>query len=340
MKTSIEIHNMEPADEYFVGTCTHLDESEEIDACARRRLTWLRAMHPKGSRAKVASLDGKRAGFLHVIPIEFCPWGPLGRDLMVIPCLVSVSKGHGVAKALLAAADEEARNQGRKGIVTIGYYHDFWFMPASFFEANGFLKCGGSRQRCFDPKSRAAVLWRAFDGHIEAPLLFKPKYEFEAIPGRVVIDLFWNEFCQTSNIEAQRVREVAAEFGDLVTLNQYSADDRAALLHCQIERGIFVNGREIYWGHEAPKDGIREAITHALPALGMHAPRFAPPCTFGPAYYSHPYWKFTVFDIIVVTWGPIFKVRSFSWLCRKLEIKEHGTEGISSYLPENASQGR
>lgn len=266
MKTSIEIHNMETADEYFVGTCTHTNESEEMDSSANRRLAWLRAMYPKGSRVKVASFAGKLAGFLHVVPIEFCPWGPLGRDLLVIPCLVSVNKGHGAAKALLAAAEEEARCQGRKGIVTIGYYHDFWFMPASFFEANGFSKCGGMRQGYFDPKSRAAVLWRMFDEHVEEPLLLKPKYEFKAVPGKVVIDLFWNEFCQTSNIEAQRVREVAAGFGDLVTLNQYSADDRAVLLRHQIARGIFINGREIYWGHEAPKDGIREAINQALRA--------------------------------------------------------------------------
>ena len=221
-------------------------------------------MQPKGSRVKVATVDGKRVGFLHVIPIEFCPWGPIGRDLLVTPCLVSASKGHGVGRALLAAAEEEARHQGRKGIVTIGYYHDHWFMPARFFEAAGFLRCPSARESDFDVEHRAAVLWKLSDEHTEAPVLFKPSYAFKPIQGRVVIDLFWNEFCQTSNVEAQRVREVAAEFGDLVALNQYSAEDRTALLHHQIARGIFINGREIYWGHEAPREGIREAITQAL----------------------------------------------------------------------------
>jgi GNAT superfamily N-acetyltransferase len=266
MKPLIEIHDMEASDEYFVGTCTHTDESEEIDSCASRRLAWLRAMQEKGSRVKVAALDGERAGFLHVVPIEFCPWGPLGHDLLVIPCLYVVNQGHGLGKALLAAAEEEARRQGRKGIVTIGYYHDFWYMPASFFDANGFSKCGGARQGYFDLKSRAAVLWNTFGHHIEAPVLLKPNHKFKPILGKVVIDLFWNAFCQTSNIEAQRVREVAAEFGDLVVLNEYSADDRAALLHHQISRGIFINGREIGWGYEAPKDGVREAIVQALRA--------------------------------------------------------------------------
>jgi len=264
MKQSIEVHDMEASDEYFVGTCTHTNESEEIDSCGSSRLAWLKARHEEGARVKVATVDGQRAGFLYAMPIEFCPWGPLGHDLLVIPCLFSASKGRGAGKALLDAAEEEARRQGRKGIATIGYYHDFWFMPAGFFEANGFLKCGGGKRGYFDSKSRAGVLWRAFDKRAEAPVLLKPNYQFQPIPGKVVIDLFWNQFCQTSNIEAQRVREVAAEFGDSVALNEHSADDRPLLLRHQIARGIFVNGREIYWGYEAPRDGIRDAVTEAL----------------------------------------------------------------------------
>ncbi len=264
MKPLIEIHDMQSSDAYFVGTCTHTNESEEMDLGAERRLAWLKVMYKNGSRAKVATLDGESAGFLHVIPIEFCPWGPLGRDLLVIPCLVSVNKGHGVGKALLTAAEEEVRNQGRKGMVTVGYYHDHWFMPASFFEANDFLRCPSMREASFDVKHKAAMLWKLFDERTEAPMLLKPNYEFKCIPGKVVIDLFWNGFCQTSIIEAQRVREVAAEFGDSLALNEYSADDRLVLLGHQIARGIFVNGREIYWGHEAPRDGIREAIIQAL----------------------------------------------------------------------------
>jgi GNAT superfamily N-acetyltransferase len=264
MRQSIEVHDMNSDDEYFVGTCTHINESEEMDASAVRRLAWLRAMHEKGSQVKVAAFDGKAAGFLHAIPIEISPWGPLGRDLLVIPCLVSVSKGHGVGQALLAAAEEEARRQGRKGIVTIGHYHDFWFMPAAFFEAEGFSKCGRARKGYFASETRTAVLWRVFDKQVEAPALLKPNYKFRPVPDKVVIDLFWNAFCQTSAIEAQRVREVAAEFGDLVLLNEYSADDRTTLLRHQISRGIFINGREIGWGYEAPRNGIRDAICQAL----------------------------------------------------------------------------
>jgi GNAT superfamily N-acetyltransferase len=264
MKPLIKVHDMEASDEYFVGTCTHTHESEELDLSAARRLEWLRAMHKNGSRVKVATIAGKLAGFLHVIPIEFCPWGPLGRDLLVIPCLVSISKGQGVGKVLLDAAEEEAKQQRRKAIVTIAYRHDFWYMPASFFDANGFSECENPQWKSRRSEDTRALLWKVIDESAQVPTLLKPNYKFKPIRGRVVIDLFWNDFCQTSNIEAQRVREVAAEFGDSVALNEYSADNRPVFLHHQIARGIYVNGLEIGWGHEAPSGGIREAIARAL----------------------------------------------------------------------------
>jgi len=49
-----------------------------------------------------------------------------------------------------------------------------------------------------------------------------------------------------------------------VALNEYRADDPDVLQYYQLPRGIFVNGKEIGWGYEAPREGIREAITKAL----------------------------------------------------------------------------
>ncbi len=39
---------------------------------------------------------------------------------------------------------------------------------------------------------------------------------------------------------------------------------RDMLLRYQIPRAIFINGKEIGWGYEAPKEGVRDAITEAL----------------------------------------------------------------------------
>ena len=256
--STLEIRDIDTPDEYFVGTCTHVGESDEIDACALRRVAWLRSMYEKGLRVKVAVFDSERIGFLYVMPIEVCPWGPIGRDLLVIPCLcvLEKSKHRGVGRALTIEAEKEARRQDRKGIVTIGYYHDFWFMPAPFFE-----RCGFSVVK---RKGDMAILWKVFNSSAEVPRFLESNYQFKQIAGKVVVDLFWNTFCETSDIEAQRVREVVADFGQSVVLHEYCADDRKTLFRYQIPRGIFINGKEIFWGYEAPKEGIRETISQAL----------------------------------------------------------------------------
>jgi len=272
---SIEIRDMTADDEYFVSTCTHVDDipdilhRNEIDACAKTRISWLKDMHQKGARVKVAYINSEPAGFLHLIPVEVCPWGPLGSDLMVIPCLVALKevKGRGVGRELIAEAERETERQGRKGVVTKAYYSDFWFMPAPFFEMCGFSvverrKVTSEVEKKF--LNEAAILWKILDPTAEPPRFLNPNYQFRPIPGKVVVDLFWNAFCQTSGIEAQRVREVAAEFGDSAVLNKYPAEDPRILSRYQNPRGIYINGKEIGWGYEAPKEGIREAIEGAL----------------------------------------------------------------------------
>ncbi len=259
--SQIVIRDMTADDEYFVSTCSHVNESDETDARGLRRLAWLESMQPHGLRVKVALLDGKHAGFLYAMPIEICPTMLIGRDLLMIPCLfvIKAAKSKGAGKALLAEAELESRRQGLKGITTMGHHGDFWFMPATFFEKHGYDEIARDGQR--------AIMWKKFDETAQPPQFLKPQYEFVPVPGKVVVDLFWFTFCPTSYVEAERVREVAGEFGDSVVLNEYCADDREVFLRYQTPRGIFINGKEIGWGYEAPKDGIREAITEAIKEL-------------------------------------------------------------------------
>lgn len=255
----IEIHDMQPADEYFVGTCSHRTESAEIDACGKRRIAWLRENHPKGMRTKVALRNRRHAGFLFAMPIEVSPWGPRGQDLLVIPCLFVLphSEAHGVGKALLAEAEAEARRQEMRGLVLLALDRKgWWFMPAAFFTSQGWAEAAR--------RGLERLLWKPFDGEVEVPQFLERAYRFRPVPGKVVVDLFWTRFCLTSDVEAQRVREVAAEFGDRVVLNEYHACDPEVLREHQIPRAIYVDGHEVSWGYEAPRDGIRDAIRQAL----------------------------------------------------------------------------
>jgi GNAT superfamily N-acetyltransferase len=259
----LEVRRAGPDSMYFVGTCSHVGESKEIDAASQQRLAWMKAAEQKGLEIKVAFLDKNPIGFAYVMPIEISPWGPIGTDLAVVPCLwvLPEHKGNGAGRALISAAVEVAEERGYSGLVAMGYYHDFWFMPARFFEAQGFTKVA--------ERGEQAILWKAFSEKAEAPRFLRRRFVFKPVKGKVVVDLFYNTFCLTSAVEAGRVREVAAEYGDSVVLNEYSADDRETLLRYETPRAVYVNGKEIGWGYEAPKDGLREAISEALRKLGL-----------------------------------------------------------------------
>ena len=256
--SSIQIREMKALDERFVASCTHVGETDEWDASCQRRMPWLCEMQEQGLRVLVALLDGQHAGFLYLFPIEIAPGGPVGRDLAVIQCLTvrDDMKGRGAGQALVEAAEREARKAGRKGLVVGAFYHDFWFMPATFFESLGFAP---ARR-----KGDAAILWKAFDLTATAPEFLQRRYQHVPVEGVVTIDLFWSRSCLTTDTEAQRVREVAAEYGDAVLLREYRADDPAVRDRYGIYRAILIDGQEVSWGYEAPREGLRGAVLQAL----------------------------------------------------------------------------
>jgi len=79
----------------------------------------------------------------------------------------------------------------------------------------------------------------------------------------VVIDLFWSTFCLTSDVEAQRVREIVSEYGGTVILNEYSADNQSILQQYGISRRIYVNGKIVEVGLEIEKEELRQEIENA-----------------------------------------------------------------------------
>lgn len=89
--SSIVVRDMDAESEYFVGTCSHVDDISdchcraEADASTDARIERMRRLHPQGLRVKVAFAGEKPVGFLHVMPIEISPWGPLGSGLYANP---------------------------------------------------------------------------------------------------------------------------------------------------------------------------------------------------------------------------------------------------------------
>jgi len=259
--SNLIVREMKAEDEYFIATCSHISESAEIDVCTRMRRQLFEIMKSEGTVFKVAMLGNEHIGFAYGIPIERSSWGPLGQSLMVIPCLYVLEKGtsYDAGNTLIASIEQDARVAGCHG-VTITAYRELpgaeWFMPASFFQSLGYVPV--------ETRGREVLLWKPFSSDAAPPHFLQPHYIFEPVEGVVVVDLFWSAFCQTSAIEAQRVSEVCKEYGSRVLLREFHTEDRDVLLQYQISRAIYVNGEEIDWGYEAPKEGIRDAIERAF----------------------------------------------------------------------------
>lgn len=68
--TDIKICDMGKDDEYFVSTCSHINESDEIDRSGQRRLAWLKAMYSQGLRIKVSLCNDEHAGMLKLTELQ------------------------------------------------------------------------------------------------------------------------------------------------------------------------------------------------------------------------------------------------------------------------------
>jgi len=259
---SIKIRDMLPEDEYYVGTCTHVEENdEEIEECAQERIAYFKKMKNSGLKIKVALFNGQHAGFIYIFPIENSPWEVEGSNLYFIPCLVAHSKfsGNNIGRELLVSAKNEAKAQGKDGIVVDAMDWNHWFMPANYFIHLGY--------EIVRRKGREVLLWKRFNKHSLKPHFIEENYSFKKIANEVVVDLFYNTFCQTSAIEAKRVRSIVEEFGDKVILNEFSADKRSTCKKYGISRAIYINGRSLELKAEVDKNMLRQRIKTALDAL-------------------------------------------------------------------------
>jgi len=255
---SLIVRDMRQDDECYVASCSHVKDPSEATEFTRARQEWMRARRPGGLRVKVALLDGERVGFLYMTPIEISPLGPVGRDMAVMPCLFvdwDYQHKHGLGRAMVEAAEKDARAGGAKALATIAYYGDFWFMPAAWFEKLGYAQASRDGDK--------AVMWKVFDKSAEAPRLLSPKYAYTPVPGKVAVDLFWMTFCGAA--DRRDVLKVAGEFGERIVVREFCNDRLETLRRYEIPRALYVNGVEIEWDYEDAERGIREAIRAALP---------------------------------------------------------------------------
>lgn len=108
----------------------------------RQKREWLQARFAEGLKIKVVhEIGGRDTGFIEYIPGEHAWRAVYAPGYLVVHCLwvVGKGKGKGYGSHLLQACLEDARAQGKHGVVMVASDR-VWLAGASLFLKNGFVE--------------------------------------------------------------------------------------------------------------------------------------------------------------------------------------------------------
>ena len=249
---------------YFV--CLE-DWSEEMKEAGEHKQVWYNKMKDKGLRVKLALDDsGQVGGMIQYVPVEHS--FAEGEDLYFIKCIwihgYKEGRGNfqkkGMGKALLQAAENDAKTKGAKGIVAWGIPLPFW-MKASWFRKQGYIKV--DKQGLLG----SVLLWKPFTDNAIPPKWIKQKKRPETIPGKVVVTAFLNGWCPAQNLVFERARRAASEFGDKVVFQKIETFDRESLLEWGIDDALFIDNKQVRTGPPPSYEKIKTMIAKKVRKL-------------------------------------------------------------------------
>ena len=235
------------------------DWSEDAKEAGPKRREWLEWCEKRGLRAKLAVADsGVEGGMIQYGPIEqsFVD----GSGLYFVYCIhvhgYKQGRGdfrkRGMGKALLHAAEEDARALGALGMAAWGTALPFW-MKASWFKKHGYCKA--------DRQGTSVLLWKRFAADARPPRWF-PKVDRrpEPTPGKVDVTAFTSGWCLAQNLVYERAKRAAAEFGEAVVFREIDTSDRGAVAEWGVSNAVFVEGKNLQKGPPPSYEKIRRAI--------------------------------------------------------------------------------
>ena len=247
---------------YFV--CLE-DWSEEMKEAGSHKEHWYNEMKNKDLRVKLATDDyGMVGGMIQYVPIEHA--FAEGKDLYFIHCIWvhGYKKGRGnfrkkgMGKALLKAAEEDAKERGAKGIAAWGISLPFW-MKASWFKKHGYKKV--------DNMGGLVLLWKPFTDDAAPPKWIREKKKPEASPGKVTVTSFRNGWCPAQNIVFERAKRAAKEFGDKVEFREIDTLDRDVFLEWGIADALFIDDKQVRTGPPPSFKKIKKKIARRVKKL-------------------------------------------------------------------------
>ncbi|MBL7073811.1 GNAT family N-acetyltransferase [candidate division KSB1 bacterium] len=243
------------------------DWSEEIKEAGNHKEVWYNKMEDKGLRVKLAVDDiGQVGGMIQYVPIEqsFAE----GSGLYFINCIWvhGYKKGRGnfqkkgMGKALLQAAETDAKSKGAKGMAAWGIPLPFW-MKASWFKKQGYTKV--DKQGILGQ----VLLWKPTTDDAIPPKWIKEKKKPETSPGKVTVTAFLNGWCPAQNLVFERAKRAASEFGDKVVFRGINTFDREVLLEWGIADALYIDDKEVRTGPPPSYEKIKKKIAKRVRKL-------------------------------------------------------------------------
>ncbi len=240
------------------------DWSEEMKEAGNHKELWCDRLKDKGLRVKLALDDNKVCGMVQYIQVGFS--NVEGKDLYFIQCIwvhgykegIGNYQKKGIGKALLQAAENDAKSLDAKGIAAWGISMPFW-MKASWFKKQGYKRV--------DKVGMAVLLWKPFADDAIPPKWIKKKKKPEKKEGKVTVTSFINGWCPGQNLVFERAKRAASEFGDLVEFQEIHTFDREVFLEWGISDALFIDDKQIRTGPPPSYKKIRKKIARRVRKL-------------------------------------------------------------------------
>ena len=261
----MKIIDLTPEHEELYFCCLE-DWSDEIKEAGDHKACWYRKMKDKGLRVKLAQDDtGVICGMIQYLPVEVSFIE--GSGLYVVLCIwvhghkqgIGNQQKRGMGKALLNAAEEDAKALGAKGLVTWGLILPF-FMRASWFKRKGY--------KVVDKDGMMRLLWKQFTEDAVAPAFIKQRKEPDLVPGRINVSLFMTGWCPAQNIVYERTKRAMSGYESFIQLNEYKTIDKDLQREWGFSDAIFIDKKQVRTGPPTPYNKIRRMIERKVRKIG------------------------------------------------------------------------
>jgi GNAT superfamily N-acetyltransferase len=241
------------------------DWSDEMKEAGDHKRCWYEHAKQDGFRVKLAlDDDGAVGGMIQYGPIEssFAE----GQGLYFVYCVwvhgYKQGRGNfqkrGMGKALLQAAEEDARQLGASGMAAWGLSIPVW-MKASWFRKQGYAKA--------DKQSVQVLVWKPFTDNASPPKWIRRQKIPERSPDQVTVTSFKNGWCPAQNLVFERAKRAAAAFDERVVFEAIDTADRATFLEWGISDALFIDGKEVRTGPPPSYEKLKGLIEKRLKKL-------------------------------------------------------------------------